>query len=164
MYAEGYLCFSTLEKWPSQAVARCVWAVLSPSISRGPGTPPSPSRFWSVFVDFSSSRCWIIVFLPLVSARILAGGLALAWCGLIAFALCCPWYFSIHSTLSLKAGVWSDRKLQCGNREVWKDVGRPPTTWYERKKLACVWILHTHVLVMHKISLEKICKNLVAFV
>ena len=39
MYAEGYLCFSTLEKWPSQAVARCVWAVLSPSISRGPGTP-----------------------------------------------------------------------------------------------------------------------------
>lgn len=85
----------------------------------------------------------------------LVGGLPLAWCGLIALATCCPWYFPIHSTLSLEVGVWTDRKLERGTGgEVWKDVGRPPKTWYKRRKFACVWILYTHLLVMHKISLE----------
>ena len=51
MYVVDWLCFLTLEKWPSVGDVLCVPAVHSPLVTQGPGASWSLGGIWPAFAD-----------------------------------------------------------------------------------------------------------------
>ena len=89
MYVEGYLCFSTLEKWPSLGVAHCVQTELSPSVSQGPGTPV-PEQVLICVCELQFFKMLNHSFLASSVCQDPGGWPSPCPCGLIALAMCCP--------------------------------------------------------------------------
>ena len=67
MYVVGWLCFSTLEKWPSVGDVLCIPAMHTPFSSPQDQGPAGPRVVSGLHLQTWSAGCGTVVFLLLVS-------------------------------------------------------------------------------------------------